>query len=167
MPGLPNHFQVARASGGETNVLHNAFYALWWWPSAHLTSPPYIDLIDYIEEDIAQIKTFFNYSEIKNLKEKYKIGLLSNNSETYTKEYLFRPKMDKLFDVLVLSHLEGIRKPEPKIYLLLAERMGLKPEEILYLDDQPSRLAPAKELGFKVLLYEGPKTDEILERIAI
>ena len=126
--------------------------------------------LDYHKSRIKFEKDRLNHSLIqivKKLRTKYKIGLLSNNSDAYTREYLFKPKLDKLFDVMVLSHLEGMRKPEPEIYLLLAKRMGLKPSEILYLDDQPSRLSPAGELGFKILLYEGPKTDEILEKIAM
>jgi len=124
--------------------------------------------LPYHKSRIKFDKTRLNHNLIEivqKLKGKYKIGLLSNNSETFTKEYLFKPKLDKLFDVMVLSHLEGIRKPDPKIYLLLAKRMGLKPEEILYIDDRENRAKPAEELGFKTLIYEGKKTDKILQSL--
>lgn len=101
----------------------------------------------------------------KKLKTKYKIGLITNTGREYMDEFLFKPGLDKLFDCLVISGSEGLKKPDPKIYLLAAERLELKPEEILYLDDHPDRISPAAALGMKVLLYEGEKTNNILRKM--
>jgi putative hydrolase of the HAD superfamily len=102
---------------------------------------------------------------IKELKTKYKIGLITNTGKEYMDEFLFKPGLDKLFDCLVISHSEALKKPDPKIYMLAAQRLQLKPEEILYLDDHPDRITPAAALGMKVLLYEGEKTNKILEEL--
>jgi putative hydrolase of the HAD superfamily len=98
----------------------------------------------------------------KKLKKKFKIGLITNTGKEYMDEFLYKPALDKLFDCLVISGAEGLRKPDPKIYLLAAERLLVKPREILYLDDHPDRITPAAALGMQVLLYEGEKTNEIL-----
>ncbi|MBM2820663.1 MAG: hypothetical protein HW405_423 [Candidatus Berkelbacteria bacterium] len=102
---------------------------------------------------------------VKKLKNKYKIGLITNTGKEYMDEFLYKPGLDKLFDCLVISCLEGLRKPDPKIYMLVAERLHIKPKEILYLDDHPDRISPAAVLGMNVLLYEGEKTNKILEEL--
>ena len=46
-----------------------------------------------------------------------------------------------------------VRKPEPRIYEIAAERLGLKPEECVFVDDRPGNLEPAAELGMRTVLY--------------
>lgn len=51
------------------------------------------------------------------------------------------------FDLVVESAVEGVRKPEPEIYLRLLSRLGVEPGRVLYLDDLGANLKPARELG--------------------
>jgi epoxide hydrolase-like predicted phosphatase len=71
-------------------------------------------------------------------------GLISNSWGTrrYDRELL-----SKLFDAVVISGEEGIRKPTPAIYEMAAERIGLEPRECVFVDDLPFNLDPAAELG--------------------
>ena len=102
---------------------------------------------------------------VKKLKKKFKIGLVTNTGVEYMNEFLYKPDLDKLFDCLVISGSEGLRKPDPKIYMLASERLHVKPEDILYLDDHPDRITPAAALGMQVLLYEGEKTNDLLKKL--
>lgn len=52
-----------------------------------------------------------------------------------------------LFDVHVVSELEGLAKPDPAIYRLTLERMGLPAERCVFADDHEANLSPAAELG--------------------
>jgi epoxide hydrolase-like predicted phosphatase len=54
---------------------------------------------------------------------------------------------DELFDGVVISALEGIRKPARRMYELGAERAGADPADCVYVDDLPFNLTPAEELG--------------------
>jgi putative hydrolase of the HAD superfamily len=54
---------------------------------------------------------------------------------------------DELFDGVVISALEGTRKPSKRMYELGAERAGVTPEQAVYVDDLPFNLKPADELG--------------------
>jgi len=117
----------------------------------------YLFNADHLNHELIEI--------IKKLKTKYKIGLVTNTGKEYMDEFLYKPGLDKLFDCLVISGSEGLKKPDPKIYMLAAERLQLKPEKILYLDDHPDRISPAAALGMQVLLYEGEKTNEILREM--
>lgn len=52
-----------------------------------------------------------------------------------------------LFDLVVESSVEGIRKPNPAIYKLTCERLGVAPEGCVFLDDLGINLKPARALG--------------------
>jgi putative hydrolase of the HAD superfamily len=54
---------------------------------------------------------------------------------------------DELFDGVVISALEGTRKPARRMYELGAERAGVAPRECVYVDDLPFNLTPAEKLG--------------------
>jgi epoxide hydrolase-like predicted phosphatase len=77
-------------------------------------------------------------------------GLLSNSwrAEDYDRDLLA-----ELFDTWVISGEVGLRKPDPAIYALAAERMGLPPEAIVYVDDLPGNLKPARALGMATIAH--------------
>ena len=70
-------------------------------------------------------------------------GLLSNS---WGNEYP-REGWDEMFDAIVISGEVGMRKPDPAIYQLGAESIGLQPSECVFVDDLPGNLKPARELG--------------------
>ena len=45
--------------------------------------------------------------------------------------------IQKYFDVILISEIEGIRKPDPAIFLRAADLMGVLPEECAYIGDHP------------------------------
>lgn len=57
----------------------------------------------------------------------------------------------KLFDVIIESSKEGIRKPDPRIYQLACERIGVAPSSIVYLDDLGINLKPARDMGMTTI----------------
>ncbi|WP_326597882.1 HAD family hydrolase [Streptomyces sp. NBC_01803] len=61
----------------------------------------------------------------------------------------------ELFDVAVISEREGIAKPDPEIYRLTLERMGLSGEECVFVDDQAVNLPPATALGITTVHADG------------
>jgi putative hydrolase of the HAD superfamily len=71
-------------------------------------------------------------------------GLISNSWGTRRYD---RAMLEELFDGVVISGEEGIRKPAPEMYVLGAERAGVAPHECVYVDDLPFNLPPAEELG--------------------
>ncbi len=56
-----------------------------------------------------------------------------------------------LFDLVVESSVEGIRKPNPQIYQLTCERLGVEAERAVFLDDLGVNLKPARELGMRTI----------------
>lgn len=66
-------------------------------------------------------------------------------------------QLDQLFDVFVESSVEGLRKPDPKIYTLTCERLGVTPEVCVFLDDIGSNLKTAREMGIATIKVETPE----------
>jgi len=62
-----------------------------------------------------------------------------------------------LFSPVILSCEAGMRKPEREIYELALKKIGRKPEECVFIDDEPKYLHPAKELGMKTIHFKSEK----------
>jgi len=56
-----------------------------------------------------------------------------------------------LFDVIVESSVEGVRKPDPRIYEIACGRMDIAPDTCIFLDDLGINLKPAKALGMTTI----------------
>ncbi len=63
--------------------------------------------------------------------------------------------LEELFDTWVISSEVGLRKPDPAIYALAAERLGLPPEACVFVDDLPGNLKPARAIGMATVLHRG------------
>nr|WP_045695181.1 HAD-IA family hydrolase [Streptomyces rubellomurinus] len=70
-----------------------------------------------------------------------------------------------LFDVRVISGLEGIAKPDPVIYRRTLERMGLAGSDCVFVDDHRQNLAPAEALGITPVLADGPSVAARVARL--
>ena len=56
-----------------------------------------------------------------------------------------------VFDVVVESAVEGMRKPDPRIYHLTCERLGITPPDAVFLDDIGANLKPARAMGMTTI----------------
>ena len=61
------------------------------------------------------------------------------------------------FDAFVESSLVGLRKPDPRIYLLACESLAIEPSEAVFLDDIGRNLKAARELGMTTIKVEQPE----------
>jgi epoxide hydrolase-like predicted phosphatase len=90
-------------------------------------------------------------------------GLISNSWGTRRYD---RALLAELFDGIVLSGEEGMRKPTPAIYELGAERIGVPAASCVFVDDLPFNLQPAAELGMATVHHvESARTVAELERV--
>jgi epoxide hydrolase-like predicted phosphatase len=90
-------------------------------------------------------------------------GLISNSWGTRRYD---RPLLAELFDGIVLSGEEGMRKPTPEIYSLGAQRIGLQPSQCVFVDDLAFNLEPTRELGMATVHHRNVKdTVAELERL--
>ena len=62
-----------------------------------------------------------------------------------------------IFDVIVESAVEGMRKPDPRIYALTCERLGVDPTDAVFLDDIGANLKPARAMGITTIKVDTPE----------
>lgn len=108
------------------------------------------------------------FSIAKKLKkQKYKIAILSDQWHL-SKEALVAKKDFDFFDKMVISCDVGIRKPNEQIYKLILKKLGLKPQEVLFIDNQSWNLIPANKLGMETILFvNNKKTKKQLSLLGI
>ena len=89
-------------------------------------------------------------------KRHYKVGCITNNMKNTPAQPAPPPNPERAaqtatildqFDVVVESSVEGIRKPDPRIYRLACDRLGVVPEHAVFLDDLGINLKPARAMG--------------------
>ncbi|NXG90959.1 ACD10 dehydrogenase, partial [Stercorarius parasiticus] len=85
-----------------------------------------------------------------------KTALLSNSFSLLNGES-FLPLDQKHFDVMVESYREGMHKPDPRIYKLCLERLGVQPQESIFLDSSSQNLKAAAQLGIKTVKVNDPE----------
>lgn len=83
------------------------------------------------------------------------IGLLTNNISPMPRKGELGEVLG-LFDSIVESSVEGIRKPEPEIYRRALDRLGAEPASCAYLDDLGVNLKPARALGMHTIKVADP-----------
>lgn len=90
----------------------------------------------------------------QSLRPSYKVGMLSNIGVNIMDEYFSPEEREKLFDASVLSGEEGIAKPHPYIYEIMASRLGVAAEECVMIDDIEDNCAGADAAGMKTIHYQ-------------
>lgn len=112
------------------------------------------DFIEAYTNIFTPIPATFNL--IERLKtHNYKLALLSNTSE-WDFEYGIKPKMAKifdLFDAVTTSFEAKAMKPKKEIFLDTLNKLGLKPEQCVYIDDIQRYVEAANKLGMYGIHY--------------
>jgi putative hydrolase of the HAD superfamily len=81
-----------------------------------------------------------------------KIGLLSNADRLGAGDWA------QVFDAVVLSGEEGFGKPDPRIYRIAAQRLGLPPESCVFVDDLAGNVRGAAAVGMVGVHHQDPDT---------
>ena len=102
------------------------------------------DLRPEMVEALRRVKTRFKTGCITNNLPANAIGSLGGRS-------LYVAEVMALFDHVIESARIGLRKPDPRIYQMMVEALGVDPEACVYLDDLGVNLKPAREMGMTTI----------------
>jgi len=83
----------------------------------------------------------------------YRLGLLTNNVREWEPRWRPMLPIDELFEVVVDSAFVGMRKPDPGIYRLTCERLGVAAERCVFVDDVEVNCEAARGLGMHAVRY--------------
>ena len=91
----------------------------------------------------------------------YRLAVLSNNVREFAAYWRSTVPLE-LFDLVVDSCEEGIRKPNPEIYLRTTERLGVSPAACVFLDDSADNVRAATELGMRGIVVDPLAIDDAI-----
>jgi len=114
-------------------------------PHLHRFKEIYFEALNPNEEMIALMRGLKD--------EGYRMALLTNNVREW--EPLWRPMLpvDEIFETVVDSGFVGVRKPEPEIYEMTLERIGMAGESCLFVDDFPHNCDGARATGMSAVHF--------------
>jgi epoxide hydrolase-like predicted phosphatase len=87
------------------------------------------------------------------LRPRYRTGILSNSFVGAREREQAAYGFEDLCDVVVYSHEEGCRKPDPRFYRIVCERLDLAPGEAVFLDDREMCADGARAFGMKAIRF--------------
>jgi len=90
----------------------------------------------------------------QQLRTQYKVGLLSNIGVGMIDGFFSPIEREKLFDAVVLSGEVGYTKPDPEIFELICDRLGVMPTEAVMIDDVEHNVVSAIQVGMHGIHYE-------------
>lgn len=90
----------------------------------------------------------------------FRTGLLTNNAREFEEFWVPLLPLDELFDDVVDSSAVGLRKPDPRIYELSLERLGVAATAAVFVDDAPGNVLGAQAVGMRAVLI-GTEADDV------
>ena len=106
---------------------------------------------------------------LKSVKARFKTGCITNNLPanaigSASGRSLYVADVMALFDHIIESAKIGLRKPDPRIYRMMIDALGVDPKDCVYLDDLGVNLKPARDMGMTTIkVVNGPQAIAELE----
>ncbi|MGD9836444.1 MAG: HAD-IA family hydrolase [Afipia sp.] len=106
---------------------------------------------------------------LRRIKQRFKTGCITNNLPANAigssgGRALYVAETMALFDHVIESAKIGLRKPDPRIYRMMTEALGVDPKNCVYLDDLGVNLKPAREMGMiTIKVIDAPQAIRDLE----
>jgi len=95
----------------------------------------------------------------------FRTGLLTNNAREFEEFWVPLLPLDELFDDVVDSSAVGLRKPDPRIYELSLERLGVAAGAAVFVDDAPGNVVGAQQVGMRAVLI-GTEPEDVAVALA-
>jgi putative hydrolase of the HAD superfamily len=108
---------------------------------------------------------------LRVVKSRFKTGCITNNLPanaigSASGRSLYIAEVMALFDHVIESAKIGLRKPDPRIYRMMIDALGVDPKHCVYLDDLGVNLKPAREMGMATIkVVNGPQAIAELEAV--
>lgn len=93
------------------------------------------------------------YHFVAGLRPSYRTAILSNSGDGARREEQRRYGFEDLVDTIVYSHEVGLAKPDAAVYALTTARLGVAPEEIVFVDDVEGHVQAARAFGWHGVVH--------------
>ena len=141
--GITDEYFIQELSYADKHFVHKGWEGIY----NHLVSkgifktlPGFAEYTEIVLRHFRHIAEKYDFAEptLKKIKSKgYKIGLITNGSHELQYKKLGMLELTDLFDEIIVSGDTPYQKPDERIFLMMAERMGVAPQEMMYVGDHP------------------------------
>lgn len=100
---------------------------------------------------------------IRSLRPRFQTAILSNAGDQDRQIFNEAYCIEDLVDTVIISAEVGMAKPDPRIYLLALDRLGVVPEETIFVDDLQVNVDAARQLGIQAFQFQS--NEQILMQI--
>ena len=90
-----------------------------------------------------------------------KLGIASSSPENWVVGHLTRLGLVEEFDAICTADDVEQTKPDPELFLLTAEKLGVAPDEVIVFEDSPNGVLGAKRAGMFVVAVPNPLTEQL------
>lgn len=101
---------------------------------------------------------------IRALKGRYRLAAITNTTELHFQYWVENFPILREIETCFASHELGLRKPDPELFKLVLSRLGVKPEEVVFIDDMEENAVAARALGIRTVHYR--TTAELVKELA-
>lgn len=133
--------------GGETDAYMRDLASLIRLPE------PYPEVTDFWSDFHTPITESHEFAA--ELSRTYRLGIITNaekNAYHYATRKRLVPQIS--WEVVVDSSVVGYAKPEPRIYEIAEQRVGVRPQELLFIDDVPEHIEAVRARGWQGVVYD-------------
>lgn len=141
--GITDEYFIQELSYADKHFVHKGWEGIY----NHLVSkgifktlPGFAEYTEIVLRHFRHIAEKYDFAEpvLKKIKSKgYKIGLITNGSHELQYKKLGMLELTDLFDEIIVSGDTPYQKPDERIFLMMAEKMGVEPSEMMYVGDHP------------------------------
>jgi putative hydrolase of the HAD superfamily len=144
--GLGRDADLGRISEAEFAAALGRLYGL----DPPTTNRLLADLWDlYVGELNTELADYF-----QRLRPRYRTAILSNGAAGGARQEQARYGLAEMADLLVYSYQEGIEKPDHRIYRRTCQRLGVRPQEVVFLDDVQANVVAARQVGMHAVRFQ-------------
>lgn len=106
---------------------------------------------------------------LAGIRSKYITAVLSNAGDSFRQIVNKAYQLEKLVDHIIISAEEGMAKPDERIYYKTCDRLGVQPEEVVFVDDLIENVEAARRLGMTAIqfLSTGQVLDELQRNLGV
>jgi putative hydrolase of the HAD superfamily len=103
-------------------------------------------------------------STLEKLRERFPLAIVSDGQSSYARGELHKVGLTEYFDPIVVSGDHGFRKPDPRLFQLALDGMGIPAEKALYVGNDMHRdIYGAREIGMGTVMFDSDQGTKYYE----
>lgn len=92
---------------------------------------------------------------LEELRRHHRVALLTNALTPFFRQIAAKYDLERLFEIILVSSEVGLAKPDPAFFRMMVGKLGARPEDCIFIDDNADNLEGARIVGMNTLLFEG------------